>query len=549
MFQSGPPLTCGSAAAAINICPSFNLTSKPEADVPVKVEVADSPESSQQLEPEILNCAVLPSFYTRGSALLSEASNTTDNGEKPPDFLDFGDIGTNQNRGMMALDPVDQNTQQSSGEWSDTKDGKAKVGSLSECSKRSRLLQDPQPEETDGGESVRDRSSVPEREQPEDVPQPVHTPKDLREMGDCIKNKPERPPSDGSREETPDAVELLHKDEVVTDGICSSTANKTLEAMKTKRQDGMVQKELSLDVDEDLYRDEEEIEKEKIQKGIAAIDKGTTDDLKLGLGPEVDILEYCQREWRGKTTVAKIMKEGYEQVSRCFNSIRRVRGDNYCALRATLFQCLSQMTTLPQWMADDDLTQLPEKLVKKYEWIKLWRFWHSYGSTKTWVRLKESLELLQKKCSELSEIQVSDKKQAACDEIFQKEEEYCLYEAVKFLMLKTAIDLFNASENGTEVPVFSWLLFARNTSNNPCEFLKNHLNHVGHSGGLEQVEMFLLGYALQHTIKVYRLYKYGTDEFITHYPNDQAGWPVVTLITEDDRHYNVPVRVCEETSV
>lgn len=61
--------------------------------------------------------------------------------------------------------------------------------------------------------------------------------------------------------------------------------------------------------------------------------------------------------------------------------------------------------------------------------------------------------------------------------------------------------------------------------------------------------MFLLGYALQHTIKVYRLYKYGTDEFITQYPDDQAEWPVVTLITEDDRHYNVPVRVCEETSL
>ncbi|CAJ0967977.1 unnamed protein product [Ranitomeya imitator] len=221
---------------------------KPEADVPVKVEVADPPESSQQLEPEILNCAVLPSFYTRGSALLSETSDTTDNGEKSPDFLDFGETGTNQNRGMMALDPVDQNTQQSSGEWRNTKDGKADVGSLSERSKRSRLLQDPQPEETDGGESVRDRSSVPDREQPEDVPQPVQTLEDLREMGDCIKNQPERPPSDGSREETPDAVELLHKDEVVTDGICSSTANKTLEAMKTKRQDGMVQKELSLDV-------------------------------------------------------------------------------------------------------------------------------------------------------------------------------------------------------------------------------------------------------------------------------------------------------------
>ncbi|XP_069814241.1 ubiquitin thioesterase otulin [Dendropsophus ebraccatus] len=444
----------------------------------------------------------------------------------------------------MALEPVsyaclEQNPKRLSGEWSSADDGEADAGSLSESSKRSKFFQDSQPEMTDGDNTIGEK-------QPENVPEPLHTCKDSRVMGDCVKNKPNRPPSDQALEEQFDAVEILNKD--VTDETCSSHTSLGSESC-TAGQLSTVQKELSLDTDEDIYRDEEEIEKEKIQKGGATVEKGAKDDLKLGVGPEVDIIEYCQREWRGKTTVAKKMKEGYEEVSRFFGSIRRVRGDNYCALRATLFQCLSQMTLLPQWIDDDGLTRLPEKLVKKYEWIKLWRFWHSYGGKKTWVQIKESLELLKKKWSELSEIQTPDKRQAACDEIFQSEEEYCLYEAVKFLMLKTAIDLFNANEDGKEVPVFSWLLFARNTSKNPCEFLKNHLNHVGHSGGLEQVEMFLLGYALQHTIKVYRLYKYGTDEFITHYPNDQADWPVVTLITEDDRHYNVPVRVCEETSL
>lgn len=97
------------------------------------------------------------------------------------------------------------------------------------------------------------------------------------------------------------------------------------------------------------------------------------------------------------------------------------------------------------------------------------------------------LSLLYLQWAEMSKMKISDKKQVACDEIFQTEEEYCLYEAVKFLMLRTAVDLYNANENGVEVPVFSWLLFARNTSNNPCEFMKNHLNQVGHSGGLEQV--------------------------------------------------------------
>lgn len=65
-----------------------------------------------------------------------------------------------------------------------------------------------------------------------------------------------------------------------------------------------------------------------------------------------------------------------------------------------------------------------------------------------------------------------------------------------------------------------------------------------------QVEMFLLAYAVRHTIQVYRLSKYGTEEFVTVYPTDAPrDWPVVTLIAEDDRHYNVPVRVCEETSL
>lgn len=57
-----------------------------------------------------------------------------------------------------------------------------------------------------------------------------------------------------------------------------------------------------------------------------------------------------------------------------------------------------------------------------------------------------------------------------------------------------------------------------------------------------KVEMFLLGYALQCTIQVYRLYKADTEEFVTYYPDDHKDdWPSVCLVTEDDRHYNVPI--------
>lgn len=56
----------------------------------------------------------------------------------------------------------------------------------------------------------------------------------------------------------------------------------------------------------------------------------------------------------------------------------------------------------------------------------------------------------------------------------------------------------------------------------------------------------MLGYTLECTIQVYRLYKADTEEFITYYPDDHKDdWSSVCLVTEDDRHYNVPI--VEET--
>jgi len=75
-----------------------------------------------------------------------------------------------------------------------------------------------------------------------------------------------------------------------------------------------------------------------------------------------------------------------------------------------------------------------------------------------------------------------------CQEVFRgHDEEYELLEALKFLMLRTAIQLHSNMEKGSDVPEFCWLLFARDSSNGPKTFLTNHLRHVGFSGGLEQV--------------------------------------------------------------
>nr|XP_009936862.1 PREDICTED: ubiquitin thioesterase otulin [Opisthocomus hoazin] len=346
------------------------------------------------------------------------------------------------------------------------------------------------------------------------------------------------------------------------DGVCGSAGRpEKAEAVKSlvTDQDASRNRELYLpvssncsavesseDSEEDMYRDAEEIERDKI-----LLCETSFSEYKLSVAPEIDIMEYCRKEWRGNTPVARRMRKGYEAVAQKFASIRRVRGDNYCALRATLFQVLSQATQLPSWLQSEDFTMLPEHLLSKYDWIKQWQLKQKLGRKmgETSDEIKEYLVLLRKKWKTISEIKGSIEKQEACDKLFKnEEEEYSLYEALKLLMLNTAIKLYNDDKNGRRVPVFSWLLFARDTSSNPCQLMHNHLNHIGHSGGLEQVEMFLLAYALQHTIQVYRLYKYSTDEFITLYPNDpEEDWPVVTLITEDDRHYNIPVRMCQET--
>ncbi|KAJ8418675.1 hypothetical protein AAFF_G00001740 [Aldrovandia affinis] len=297
--------------------------------------------------------------------------------------------------------------------------------------------------------------------------------------------------------------------------------------------------------DEDLYRGAEEIAMERSKQGkteplIQITLPGVQD--RSSVAPGVDILSYSQREWKGNTAKSALIKKGYAELSCSFENLRRVRGDNYCALRATLFQVLSESDKLPALIQDDDITLLPEKIVAEVEQIESWRFpfGHNEGAIE---QLKHHLKLLQRRWQAAAQAGSTEERQRLCEPIFQDgEEEHALLEALKFLMLSAAVELHARMQRGDDVPIFCWLLFARDTSDCPAAFLTNHLSHVGFSGGLEQVEMFLLGYALQLTIQVYRLYKADTEEFITYYPDDhKEDWPHVCLVTEDDRHYNVPV--------
>ncbi|XP_014839580.1 PREDICTED: ubiquitin thioesterase otulin [Poecilia mexicana] len=306
------------------------------------------------------------------------------------------------------------------------------------------------------------------------------------------------------------------------------------------------------DGEEDLYRGEEEL------SAVSHEPRQTSDSESLkvqdscSLSPAVDILSYSEREWKGNTAKSALIRKGYKEMSAKFSHLRRVRGDNYCALRATLFQVLSQSMQVPQWLQDDTVLTLPKQLEAQEGLISQWRFPGQHvpgdGSGDPTERLKGYMELLRKTWQAAAERPGSAERQRFCERLFQgEEEELGMLEALKLLMLGRAAELHGRMQAGQDVPLFCWLLFARDSSVCPRSFLSNHLRHVGLSAGLEQVEMFLLGYALQHTIQVYRLYKANTEEFVTFYPDDHRDdWPSVCLVTEDDRHYNVPVAEAAE---
>lgn len=62
-----------------------------------------------------------------------------------------------------------------------------------------------------------------------------------------------------------------------------------------------------------------------------------------------------------------MLLQGYKEMSQRFGSLRRVRGDNYCALRATLFQVLSHSTQLPEWLQDEDITMVNTHSMKSHD--------------------------------------------------------------------------------------------------------------------------------------------------------------------------------------
>ena len=158
-----------------------------------------------------------------------------------------------------------------------------------------------------------------------------------------------------------------------------------------------------------------------------------------------------------------------------------MRGDNYCAVRAATFQALSSDHPLPS--AAPTLSRLQSELAKEQHW---WTFANRLSYTSVLEGARDCLETLERVSGSL---QGSRDREADLTQLLNRDEtiDVRLCEAVKLHMLASAKELYEASLTGSDVPLFAIILFARESSDTIEAFVRNHLNVVGDTGGLEQV--------------------------------------------------------------
>ncbi|KAM9098895.1 inactive ubiquitin thioesterase OTULINL isoform 4-T4 [Sarcophilus harrisii] len=159
-------------------------------------------------------------------------------------------------------------------------------------------------------------------------------------------------------------------------------------------------------------------------------------------------------------------------------------------------------------------------------------------SLPSWMKEKDIV-----KWTEFNGIKDQHKRGNMCNSLFSDESlEYKLYEALKFIMLYQVIEVYEQVKSEKAIPSLYRLLFSRETSSDPLSFMMNHLNFIGDTCGLQQIDMLILGHSLEVRIKVFRLSKFNTRDFQVYYPEERhREWPEICLLTENDRHYHIPV--------
>ncbi|XP_041103186.1 uncharacterized protein LOC121314224 isoform X2 [Polyodon spathula] len=184
--------------------------------------------------------------------------------------------------------------------------------------------------------------------------------------------------------------------------------------------------------------------------------------------------------------------DGYPE---CF--LENLKKDTSFELRKIVFKVMVTGRELPCWINTEETLQLPNKLFQEgYAWINQWNFEYRSGGNPV-EKLQASLDVFLKKWALICNVEPQHARERVCEIMLKSEEmEERICEAVKFLMLCKAIQMYNRMGDGEDVPVFCTVLFARSTSRHPYHFMINHLNILGLDSRLKQMEVELLLYTL-----------------------------------------------------
>ncbi|XP_068090686.1 inactive ubiquitin thioesterase OTULINL [Hyperolius riggenbachi] len=266
----------------------------------------------------------------------------------------------------------------------------------------------------------------------------------------------------------------------------------------------------------------------------------------LSVNAEVDVRSYS-RKWKGEAENVTQIRKAYEELysKHHIKTLLVVKQDNYCLLRAVMFQVFSQGIPFPGWMKEKDILSLPEKLYSQgCNWIQQFSFGpEKYTGGNAFGKLRGCVEVFKNQWTEFSSCKDRLERTRMCKSAFSDEVlENKLYEALKFIMLYLMIEAYENMKSGQEIPSLFHFLFSREHSAYPLSYMVNHLNLVGDTASLEQAELCLVGYALEIKIKIFQLTKMDTEDFEICYPECyKSEWPEISLVTDDDQHYNIPV--------
>jgi ubiquitin thioesterase otulin len=163
------------------------------------------------------------------------------------------------------------------------------------------------------------------------------------------------------------------------------------------------------------------------------------------------------------------------------------------------------------------------------------------------MKLAECLHALFEQVAILSKMPIYSMREEYLVSLFNQnpDTDLRLLEAVKVLMMLKAVTLFDDFSSGRDVASFVWQLFTRDTSRSVEQLFSNHVNPIGDTTRLQQVELSLLGHTLGVRIQVVRPISLDDDMMMSHYPSEGSeAYDAVTVI-EDEVTGRYSVMTCD----